>query len=197
MKHPKALLAAVVVALAMALPSIAAAQYHESRLDNFLNSHPNLKAELSRNPDLIFNKQYRRDHPELQRFMQDHPNIYGKLHNHGFWGAYGPDHQWHEADWWHEHDPDWMYRNHPEWSVAHADWRDDGDFDEEHHWHSREWWEDRHGDWVRDHHPNWRKHVEHEEAKEEKWEDKYGGYEAAEANEHKHGHHGDPDHDGH
>jgi hypothetical protein len=122
MKQLKTMLAVAIVAIAMALPSIAAAQYQESRLDNFLSQHPNLKSELSRNPNLIFDKQYRRDHPELQRFMQDHPNIYGKLDRNGRWGAYGPDHQWHEADWWHEHDPAWMYQHHPEWANDHADW---------------------------------------------------------------------------
>ena len=196
MKHLKAALAAVVVPLAMTLPSIALAQYHESRLDNFLDNHPHVKSELSRNPDLIFNKQYRRSHPELQKFMQDHPNIYGKLHNHDSWGEYSPDHQWHEADWWHEHDPDWMYSNDPEWAKNHRDWDDDGDFDEDHHWHSRDWWEDHRADWIRHHHPEWDKHRAHEEAQEEEWEEKHG-YEAVEANEHKHGHHGYYDHDGH
>jgi hypothetical protein len=42
-----------------------------------------MKAELSRNPDLIFDRQYRRSHPELQKFMQDHPNIYAKLRKRG------------------------------------------------------------------------------------------------------------------
>ena len=40
MKHLKPLLAVAVVLLAMAMPSISAAQYNESRLDNFLGKHP-------------------------------------------------------------------------------------------------------------------------------------------------------------
>jgi hypothetical protein len=168
MKYLKPLLAVAIVALAMALPSIASAQYHESRLDNFLEQHPKLKGELSRNPDLIYNKQYRRSHPELQRFMQDHPNIYGKLDRNGRWGAYGPDHEWHESDWWHQHDPDWMYHNHPEWAESHADWKED-----------------------RDHHPEWfgghEGHVEGEEHHAAAEEHNA----AVEGTEHQQGHHGD------
>lgn len=178
MKQLKTMLAIAVVAIAMALPSIAAAQYNESRLDHFLNSHPHIKGDLSRNPDLIFNKQYRREHPELQTFMQDHPQIYGKLHNHGFWGAYGPDKQWHEADWWHEHDPGWMYQNHPEWAKDHRDWDED-----------------------REHHPGWFKHEEHQEHEEAEHNEEAEHYNANAAQadvEHKHGHHKDHgDHDNH
>ena len=83
MKHLRTMVAVAVVALAMAMPRVAGAQYHESRLDNFLDSHPHMKADLSSNPDLIFDKHYRRSHPELQKFMQDHPNIYAKLRKRG------------------------------------------------------------------------------------------------------------------
>ena len=180
MKHLKPLLAIAIVALAMALPSIAAAQYHESRLDNFLDQHPNVKGELSRNPDLIYNKQFRRSHPELQRFMQDHPNIYGKLDRSGRWGAYGPDHAWHESDWWHEHDPNWMYHNHPEWAEQHSDWRDD-----------------------REHHPEWfgghEGHEEHEEAEHHEAVEATEHHGEVEGTEQKHGHkdHGDNGKHGH
>lgn len=83
MKHLRTMVAVAVVMFAMALPRVTAAQYHESRLDNFLDSHPHMKADLSSNPDLIFDKHYRRSHPELQKFMQDHPNIYAKLRKRG------------------------------------------------------------------------------------------------------------------
>lgn len=182
MKHLKPLLAVTIVALAMALPSIAAAQYNDRALNHFLDDHQRLKGELSRNPDLIFNRNYRRDHPELQVFMQQHPNIYGKIDRSGRWGAFGPDHNWHEADWWHEHDPGWMYQNHPEWAEQHADWRDD-----------------------REHHPEWFKHEEHAEHHEEHAEHEAEAehHAAVESNahhnemvgttEHKQGHHKDHD----
>lgn len=125
MKHLKPLLAVAVVLLAMAMPSISAAQYNESRLDNFLSQHPGLRSQLERNPNLIYNKQFRHEHPDLEVFMQNHPNVWEKLPGSGRWGAIGPDRYWHEADWWHQHDPGWMYSNHPEWAQDHADWRAD------------------------------------------------------------------------
>jgi hypothetical protein len=168
MKHLKIMPAVLTVLLAMAIPSIAAAQYHDERLDKFVNERPELRAQLQQNPNLIYNKEWREKHPDLRAFMQNHPNIWGKLPDNGRWGAYGPDHDWHEADWWHQHDPGWMYSNHPEWAQNHPDWRGDGDFDEHHEWHDRDWWHDHHPDWVDKHHPDWYKHpYEHPIAAEE------------------------------
>ena len=56
MKHLRPMLAVAIVMLAMAMPSISAAQYHEERLDQFLNQRPELKEQLERNPNLIYNK---------------------------------------------------------------------------------------------------------------------------------------------
>jgi hypothetical protein len=197
MKHLKTVLTVMIVTLAMGLSSIASAQYPAPRLNTFLDQHPKTKEKLARNPDLIFNKGFRRDHPELQGFMQDHPDIWGKLRNNGHWGAYGPDHQWHEADWWHDHDRGWMYENHPEWAENHPDWRGDGDFDENHDWHDRGWWNDHHPDWVEKHHANWHKQQEHEAAKEEQHEEKVHWQEVEQqSSEHRQGHHGNKgDHD--
>ena len=55
--------------------------------------------------------------------MQNHPNVWGKLPGNARYGAYGPDHSWHEADWWHQNNPNWMYQNHPEWAQNHPDWQ--------------------------------------------------------------------------
>ncbi|MGA7871983.1 MAG: hypothetical protein WCA22_13945 [Candidatus Binatus sp.] len=125
MKHSKTMLAGLILLLAAAMPSMAMAQYGEPRLDHFLDSHPGMKTQLERNPDLIYNRNFRKQHPDLEAFMQNHPNVWGKLAGSGRWGAYGPDHNWHEADWWHEHDPGWLYKNHPEWAENHPDWRAD------------------------------------------------------------------------
>lgn len=122
MKHLKPILAVAVVMLAMAMPSISAAQYHEERLDNFLSNHPGVRADLERNPNLIYDRRFREQHAELETFLQNHPGVWGKLRDSGRWGAYGPDHNWHEADWWHEHDPNWANKNHPEWAENHPDW---------------------------------------------------------------------------
>lgn len=197
MKHLKIMPAVLIVLLAMAMPSISAAQYHESRLDNFLRQHPGLREQLERNPNLIYNREFRHQHPDLQEFMQNHPNVWGKLPGYSRWGAYGPDRDWHEADWWHEHDPDWMYSNHPEWAENHPDWRsNDGDFDEHHEWHVRRWWNDHRPDWVEKHHPDWYRHEDHQAAREQGHQEKQQRQEANQpGNAQKHGHHkDDPNH---
>ncbi len=174
MRHLKTLLAAAIVLFAMAMPSISAAQYyHEERLDHFISQRPDLRNQLGRNPDLIYNKAWRERHPDLESFMQQHPNVWGKMPNSGRWGAYGPDHSWHESDWWHDHDPGWMYKNHPEWAENHPDWKGD-----------------EHG------HPEWFRHPEeafhHEEAVHHEHEEAVHHEEAMhheEAVHHDHDHH--------
>ena len=198
MKYLKTILPVAIVMLAMALPSIASAQYHEERLDKFLSGNPALKRQLERNPDLIYDRKFRHEHPALQEFMQNHPNVWGKLRNSNRWGAYGPNNEWHEADWWHQNNPGWMYKNHPEWAENRPEWRDEGDFDERREWHDRDWWNNNHPDWVQRHHPNWYKHQEHQAAKEQKWENKHDhDNDAGNTNEYKHGHHRDQGDHGH
>ena len=93
MKHLRSTLALAVVIFAMAMPSISAAQfYHEERLDHFLDSRPDLKGQLQHNPNLIYNKAWREQHPDLESFMQQHPNTWGKIEGSNRYGAYGPDH---------------------------------------------------------------------------------------------------------
>jgi hypothetical protein len=122
MKRFRILWAVAIVLVAMSIPSISSAQYSEQRLDKFLSQRPDLKRELERNPSLIYNKAYRKKHPDLQEFMQNHPNVWGKLKGSNRWGAYDEHHDWHEADWWHEHNPGWMNKNHPEWAHEHPEW---------------------------------------------------------------------------
>ena len=71
MKHLRLMLAVAIVMLAMAMPSISAAQYHEERLDHFINERPDLKAQLDRNPNLIYDRAWREKHPALQSFLQE------------------------------------------------------------------------------------------------------------------------------
>ena len=191
MKHLKTLLAGAVVLFAMAMPSISAAQYyHEERLDHFLSQRPEVKEQLERNPNLIYNREWRERHPDLQEFMHNHPQTWGKLPGNERWGAYGPDHDWHESDWWHDHDRGWFYSHHPEWAENHPEWRDEGDFDEHHEWHDRDWWHDNHPDWVDAHHPNWYKHpYEHPIAAEEhKQHVEHLEQEQQQHHDHGHGH---------
>jgi hypothetical protein len=201
MKHAKTILSVAVVLFAMAMPSISAAQYPDQNLNKFLDKHQNIKSYLVRNPNLIYDKQFRHQHPALQEWTQQHPNVWKKLPNYSRWGDYDESNQWHEHDWWHEHHPDWMYAHHPEWAESHPEWKDDGDFDDHHEWRDRQWWNDHHPDWVQKHHPNWYKHEAHAEAKEEQREEKmhehYGNPNPSE-NGQEHGHHGNKgkhDHD--
>ena len=114
MKSLKTLVPVVLMMTIMAIASVASAQYeHEEKLDRFLDGHPKVKSELAQNPDLIYNKQWREKHPELQQFMQNHPNAWSKLPNSRRYGAYGPNHQWHEADEYHEQNPA-KHQNRPE-----------------------------------------------------------------------------------
>jgi hypothetical protein len=192
MKHLKIMSAVLIVLFAMAMkPSSAAAQfYHEERLDHFLDGHPEVKGELERNPNLIYNRGWRDHHPELRQFMQNHPNVWGKMEGSNRWGAYGPNNEWHEADWWHDHDRGWFYKNHPEWAENHPEWRDEGDFDEHREWHDRDWWHDHHPDWVDAHHPNWYKHpYEHPIAAEEhKQHEEHLEEQQVQHHDHGHGH---------
>ena len=189
--------AAAIVLLAMAMPSISAAQYPDERLDRFLNEHTRVKEKLERNPDLIYNKEFREQHPELREFLQNHPTVWGKLPGASRWGDYDEHHEWHEADWWHQHDPGWMYKHHPEWAENHPDWHGehDGEYDEHHEWHDRDWWAANHPDWVEKHHPNWSQ--AHVEAHEEHHEDKVAHEEHKEAVHEAHVEHKEAVHEAH
>ncbi len=43
--------------------------------DNFLDTHPAIDAELTKNPRLIENPQWVSEHPELKTFMATHPGV--------------------------------------------------------------------------------------------------------------------------
>jgi hypothetical protein len=175
-------------------------QYYDQKFGNFLNTHPNVARELRANPELVYDKHFIHQHPELSEYLGTHKNVWREARYEaaaaapprGF-GAYDNHNQWRDADWWHQNDRRWFYRNHPEWAENHPQWRDeDGDFDDSHHWHDRYWWSDHHPDWVEHHHPNWDKHEAHREWKEQKNAAKAEAqYEGKHGN--GHGHHGDND----
>jgi hypothetical protein len=123
MKHPKTLLAGAILLLATAIASMAMAQTAEfgEKMNKFLNSHPDVAAKVRADPSLLYNKQFREEHPELQTFMQNHPNVYGKLAERGI-GAYDSNHVWRDENWWHAHDPNWVSQHHPEWAQNHPEW---------------------------------------------------------------------------
>src|SRR5437763_2327116 len=49
---------------------------HElQNFDNFLDSHPNIDAELTKDPRLIESSAYIAGHPELKAFLGNHPGV--------------------------------------------------------------------------------------------------------------------------
>jgi hypothetical protein len=131
MKHPITLLAGAILLLATAIPSMTMAQesMFGQKMNHFLNAHPDVASKVRADPSLLYSKQFREQHPELQTFMQNHPEVYTRLEQKGIhpggFGAYDSNHMWRDSDWWHQHDPGWMYKNHPEWASNHPDWRAD------------------------------------------------------------------------
>jgi hypothetical protein len=123
-----------------------ASMHYGQKMDRFLAAHPDVASKVREDPDLLYSKQFREEHPELQKFMQNHPNVYKKLDarigpspehamggpEHGI-GAYDQSHQWRDADWWHQHDPGWVNKNHPEWANNHPDWHEAAAVNEGYH----------------------------------------------------------------
>ena len=46
-----------------------------ARFDQFLDGHPEVARELRRDPSLVDNQEYEKNHPELQAYLADHPQI--------------------------------------------------------------------------------------------------------------------------
>jgi hypothetical protein len=156
MKTALILFSAIAVTCALAMP--AAAQYPNQGEVNyfnaFLNGHPQVAAELYRNPSLVDSKLYLDEHPELHSFLADHDQLRRAIQTHpgafmysGGRYSYG----WGRGGW----NPAWNnenYVNQEQWERLH----NYGYWDPSNHqWHDREWWEHNRADWVREHHPRW------------------------------------------
>src|SRR5579862_19411 len=73
--HSKGTTAAVAPAAAAATPAAADARGRNMALRNFhqfLVSHPNVKADLQKNPNLAVNGRYRTQHPGFSQFLRTH-----------------------------------------------------------------------------------------------------------------------------
>ncbi len=130
----------------------------------FLANHPNVARELARNPGLLYNANWRRQHPQLEQYLASHPYVWQALNNEYWatgpaetqWGDYDDQHQWRDAYWWHQNNPDWFYNNHQDWASLNPRWRDrDGDYDQQHVWHYGQWWYQQDPNWVKTRHPDW------------------------------------------
>jgi hypothetical protein len=113
--------AALGCALGAAAPAFA--QTAQQDLQQYVNSHPELQA----NPSLMNNPTYRANHPDLNHFLETHPQV--DRQRYGSSGAYDRNHEWRNSDWWHHHHnnsydrdhDDWYARNHPE-TYSHPGW---------------------------------------------------------------------------
>ena len=43
--------------------------------DEFLDSHPDIRRDLTANPHMVDNRRYVRSHPDLDNYMREHPNM--------------------------------------------------------------------------------------------------------------------------
>lgn len=50
-----------------------------ARFDQFLDSHPEIAEQLRKDPSLVNNSQFAKNHPALQTYLQDHPGIREEL----------------------------------------------------------------------------------------------------------------------
>src|SRR6266851_5725335 len=119
----------------------------------FLASDPQDEQDLAPNPQMIYDENWRMQHPQLQAFMQANPNVWTWLEQ---WGEYDTQNQLHDAYWWHQNNRQWFYSNHPEWVALDPRWRDqDGAYDNQHTWHDAYWWHQNNRDWFYSNHPEW------------------------------------------
>jgi hypothetical protein len=140
------------------------ADIYDTRFSQFLANHPEVAADLRDDPELLYDPEYRNNHPALAQFLAAHPRVWANLNAQheaagpapGQLGAYDNQHRWHDADWWHQNNPDWFWAQHPEWASVNPQWRDeDGAYDQRHQWHYGQWWSQQNPDWVASRHPDW------------------------------------------
>ncbi|MGH7842095.1 MAG: hypothetical protein ACREQT_11310 [Candidatus Binataceae bacterium] len=142
------LIAAALPAFAQGAPPNPGAQEH---WDQFLSRHPG----LAEHPQWLRNPTYMHEHPNMAKWLQEHPRVAREARQQGMWEHDGT---WHDSNWWHENNPNYASQYHPEWAENHPDWRgeNDGDWDQNHkHWHARDWWVRHHRDEVEQRHPDW------------------------------------------
>lgn len=115
-------------------------QYYSGRFNRFLKNHQKIARDLQRNPNLIYDPNYRAQHPDLNRFLANHPNVWQSIKNqryvyspNGGWGAYDNSGQWRNSPWWNEN----------------------GAWNRQNQWRDRDWWKKNDPKWVRQNRPTW------------------------------------------
>ena len=101
---------------------------YDSPFNQFLRNQPRIAADLRDNPELLYDPNYRDAHSALDQYLTNHPRVWANLNtqrNSGGteqsqfgstaqpetgYGAYDSQHQWHDADWWHQYNSDWVWQ---------------------------------------------------------------------------------------
>jgi hypothetical protein len=184
MKRFLGLLAMATLGLALYAPA-AHAQWNnlpnQYAWQNFMANHPKAAAQLHENPTLIYNSNWRQNHPGFDEWIQKHPSDWAAMRRPAPWqdryGAWDRD-EWRDQDWWYHHNPSWSHSHHPEWWQEHKDWLTERE----------ERREDRLED-ERENQEEWR-----EQQAERGYEHSHGhGHAWGHDKDHGHGHHGDND----
>lgn len=186
----------------------------------FLRTHPNVKRDMSSNPNALLDPTYRRQHPELAGFLQSHPHERSYLFSNG--GAAVAPHSWmgflqnhpnYQQSYYQNPyqfaDPNWVSQ-HPDlqqYYASHPGVRDDlqdrGRYWQEHHdydgWRWRNSWNDADEDEDRDEHWEHEQWEHHPPGHAYGWEKHHAHeeWEEHEAAEHHHWDHHGWDHHGH
>ena len=92
----------------------------EAQFQQILRTQPELRA----NPSLFANQTWLGQHPGIAEFLTLHPLVHEQAARmaHGEYGAFDQNHQWRDANWWHQQNPNWVAQNHPEWGKNHPEW---------------------------------------------------------------------------
>jgi hypothetical protein len=160
------LMICLTVSLLAAIPAFAQQPnpQAEAEWQHYLSKHPG----LAEHPEWLENPTYLKDHPNMTKWLHDHPAVAQQAREAGMWDKQG---QWHEASWWREHHPNQANQYHPDWAQQHPEWEqqhpgwnpnvqahNEGAMDEHHQWQQKEWWVEHHPNWVKEHHPGWMAH---------------------------------------
>jgi hypothetical protein len=109
-------------------------QYYNQDFNNYLGKHPKVAGQLREDPSLLYDPAYRKAHPELGEYMQNHPSVWHSMkyqHRHAEEAAETPaqeaaeehhgkhwehhekmEHHWQEkAQKRHEHEEKWEQKH--------------------------------------------------------------------------------------
>jgi hypothetical protein len=169
-----------VLLLALAAPSKAMAQSPlGDAFEQWLTGHPNAYGQLQQNPYQVYDPDWRAQHPEVQRYINDNPAVWSGMRSRAnlYYGqglnrflndhpnlrsqlAANPD-LIYDRRFRNQH-PDlkqFLAENPNAWQKLArgpvGDPRGWGDYDSYHQWRDANWWHEHDRAWMYRHHPEW------------------------------------------